>query len=185
MTDVDTAAGKLVGEIAQKMVTDAANRKLVAPDDDDAPGDDIQWVTTGVIRIWVAGKRYRIRRPFMGELRTLRGALADATDELQERSEAARQEANKINASIDAIRADDTKTDAQIAAAVKRARAKDRKIGDELTQFMDDMYLGWWAKVFDMLGLDGTPEQWPPWFADQTLPTRVMVHWRDVPKGPG
>ena len=165
----------------------AAVTKLFEPpeaidrDADDPDADGIEYVKSGIIRVWVAGTRYRLRRPFFGELRTLREAHQDLRDENDERTEDVRDLAKAINAEAGAIANDDPDRRAKLRELKKRDRAAAR----ELIGFREQGQLDWWAQAFDALSLDGTPGQWPAWAIDEVLPIRVLNHWRTVPLGPG
>jgi hypothetical protein len=172
----------------------------------DVPDDDgMETYGAGWAKATVDGTTYRLRRPFMGEMRDLRLALEGLTDEVTlhtERSESMRRRLQRIEArartELQAAQSkvlagdDDAPTEDQIAALedrlmdeVHNTRAKDREAGRTLVQIADDNRARWWTDVFTVLGLDGVPPQWPAWFADPDGPHRMMTHWRQNPLAHG
>jgi hypothetical protein len=172
----------------------------------EVPDDDsMETYGAGWAKAQINGATYRLRRPFMGEMRDLRLALEGLTDEVTlhtERSESARRRLQRIEArartELQAAQAKvlagdaDAPTEDQIAeledrlmGEVHNTRAEDRKAGRTLVQIADDNRARWWTDVFTVLGLDGVPPQWPAWFADPDGPHRMMTHWRQNPLARG
>jgi len=172
----------------------------------EVPDDDsMETYGAGWAKAVVDGTTYRLRRPFMGEMRDLRLALEGLTDEVTlhtERSESARRRLQRIEArartQLQAAQAkvmdgdEDAPTEDQIAELedqlmdqVHNTRTEDRQAGRTLIQIADDNRARWWTDVFTVLGLDGVPPQWPSWFADPDGPHRMMQHWRQSPLAHG
>lgn len=154
-------------------------------DDDGVDVDRIELVKSGLVRVHVDGKRYRLRRPFFGELKTLRLALADVSDDLNDRRMETQLAAKRMMAENERINSDDTLDEAERLRLLQAIRREDRQLGRQLTDDADDARMAWWAQAFDLVGLDGQPEQWPGWFLDARLPDHVLTHWRSAPLGRG
>lgn len=156
----------------------------VEPEAGDPAGDNIEFVRTGVIRILAAGNRYRLRRPFFGELRRLRTAWQDYDYEVQDRSDEARDLSKRIKADIEAMSPDDPERTKKLRAL----RDESRAAGREHEEFVENGFLAWWVQVFELLTMgDGTPgpDETPGWLIDHTLVAKVFAHWRSVPLGHG
>lgn len=154
-------------------------------DDDGVDVDRIELVKSGLVRVHVDGQRYRLRRPFFGELKTLRLALADVADDLNDRRMETQLAAKRMLAENERINADDSMDDAARLAALQALRKEDRQLGRALTSDADDARIGWWSQAFELVGLDGVPADWPAWFLDARLPDHVLAHWRTAPLGRG
>lgn len=167
--------------------TDTPDLTLVTTDDpeDDEPGDRVELVGNGWTRFHIDGQRYRLRRPFFGELRTLRLAQEAGNDELSELADQGRLAADKIAEEAEKIDQDTEMTPGRRNTAIRKLRAKNIQEGRKLTVATEDMHLGWWAKVFETLAVDGTPSDWPAWIIDPKLPNQVMQHWRSAPLARG
>lgn len=181
------AAQQLARFLAAAADEATARPVVVDADASDPAGDSIEFVRTGIIRVTVAGKRYRLRRPFFGELRTLRGAYQDAMDELGDASDEAKAELAEIRAEYDETPEPDRKTSE--AAFTRRVRAVNRG----LETLQEDTYLAWWAKAFDMLAMESHGpglEEMPAWMAsnppgETSLIVEVLNHWRSNPLARG
>lgn len=175
------------------------NGKVDAAPDDEPEG---QWqlYATGGASVKIDGKVYRLRRPDMGQIRKLRGALAGTADSIRYRSEASqlaqlkRQAAEeKLSADLDRLVAMDPKPkpedyEAQLDAIFAERRElddADRAAGRALTDAIDDAYSEWWHLVFETLTLSGIPDRWPSWAGDAISAQQIMQHWRDNPLARG
>jgi hypothetical protein len=154
-------------------------------DDDGVAIDRIELVKSGLVRIHIDGKRYRLRRPFFGELKTLRLALADVSDDLNDRRMETQLAAKRMMAENERINSDDSLDDEARLKALQAIRREDRELGRGLTNDADDARIAWWSQAFEVVGLDGMPEQWPGWIVDARLPDHVLQHWRSAPLGRG
>jgi hypothetical protein len=169
---------------------------------DDAPADELegQWqlYATGGASVKIDGKVYRLRRPDMGQIRKLRGALAATADSIRYQSEASqlaqlkRQAGDeKLSADLERLVAMDPKPEdyeAQLDAIFAQRRElgdADRQAGRGLTNAIDDAYSEWWRLVFETLTLSGIPERWPSWAGDAISAQQIMQHWRENPLARG
>lgn len=157
---------------------------LVEPDADDDeanPKELVEFVRTGLVRVWVQGKRYRLRRPFFGELRDLRTALEGMMDEVSQASIEATTKGDDLKRQSSEITDDDPDRNRKIV----ELRQADRKVAREFDAKIEDMRVDWWRQVFDRVSVDGAPDEWPAWVSDANLPAQVITHWRSVPLGRG
>lgn len=185
---------------AQAVETNRMRRPIAEPEEDES-GESITYVGTGWIRCMIAGRRYRLRRPFFGELRDLRTALEAQTDELTAKRQEAELGANhrgKRRAAVERKmlalqqRMDTEElTDELLAEHGDLVRENTAILNDstkanrELSAAADDLRIDWFRQVFEKLGVDGVPEQWPSWVADVNVPAEWTAHWRSVPLDPG
>lgn len=154
--------------------------------------DGLEFVHSGIIRFHFSPDRMiRVRRPFLGELKAIRLALADVQDDLTTiatkvtiEGRALQEEASALNERLEAgtVEVDEH---ADLLADI---RTRDR----ESARVMDDArevgILSWWTEVvFAKLAVDPIPDrdEFPGWILDPTLPQKCMNHWRTVPAGPG
>ncbi len=181
------AAQQLARLLAAAADEAAARPVVVDAEAEDPDGDSIEFVRTGIVRITIAGKRYRLRRPFFGELRTLRGAYQEAMDELGEASDEVKAQLAAIRAEFDGLPEADRK--GSEAAYTRRIR----KVNRDLEALQEDAYLAWWGQAFDMLAMEGHGpgvEEMPAWMASDTpgekpLIVEVLNHWRSNPLARG
>lgn len=165
------------------------------PNQTPTPGA-IEFVNQGIIRIHFPTPNgtedlvVRVRRPFLGELKTIRLRLDEIRDDLailsteiiaegaglaQEATELARQ------------RETDELTPQEHSAALADIRRRDRAAAIRLEDAREEKMLDWWSEIFSMLALDPVPDRmsYPAWILDATLTQTVLTHWRQVPSGPG
>lgn len=151
--------------------------------------DGIVLYGTGWARITIAGPdgaaTYRLRRPLFGELRRLRVALQGVQDTLAEAAANLAGEQVRLNqlAAAAADEAQEPPDDDEFTELRDTIRAASRRLLDD----SDDLRLHWWQQVFDLLGVDGTPDEdeWPGWVADPQMPAKIMEHWRSAPLARG
>lgn len=183
-----------------------------APDPPAAPAPDVDeplahdgpiFVTNGIIRFRMGDRVVRVRRPFLGELKMLRMALAATEDEISLRSEDARVQGNAMIGEGKELQrrlgAKEISEDDYKAAAADLAR-RDRDAATGLDEWREQRMLDWWTLVFSGdgegfrgLAMDPVPDQleWPVWILDggslsrPSLITKCLTHWRTVPTGPG
>lgn len=161
--------------------------------------DDVKLYGAGWVRVIVDGKDYRLRRPLVGELKDLRLSLERLTDEITEKSEAnytwqlrADRRHRQLNELLLKLPEDPDLTDDEFEAKVtewrgeqQRLRLDSRNKGRDLTTFADERRMAWWSEVFEVLGVDGPPPQWPAFFVDFMGPMKVTEHWRQNPLARG
>lgn len=171
----------------QPVVDDAALVTDADPEDGE-PVERIQLVHTGLIRVWVAGERFRLRRPFMGEFKRLRLALEDIGEEVNDQRLVAERAGRDVIADMNAWNAQDPTPDPDATAEHERGlRAKSRATAVAFNDAVDEARIGWWRDVFATLSLDGAPaeDRWPSWALDAQLPQQIVTHWRSTPLGRG
>lgn len=150
---------------------------------DDETGDRVDYVRTGIIRVWIDGERYRLRRPFFGEFKRLRLAVEDMNDEIDELSQRSVTLGQQITAEAETH--DRVKDPEAYAAWRVDSRRRQREVGRKLTDTAEQLRIGWWEDVWATLGLDERPADWPSWITNPDLPNRILTHWRMVPSGRG
>src|SRR5690606_36092534 len=121
----------------RNLIAGAQNTDLAEPDDDDPEGDRVDWVRTGMVRLWIGGTRYGLRRPFLGELRDLDLAHENALEDINDRNVEARLKADGLGERADKIDADKRMTPKTRAAEVRELRAEDRAIAREVTEYRE------------------------------------------------
>lgn len=164
------------------------------PSDTDADLVDVEgivFIKTGWVRFTIDGKVYRLRRPLFGELKALRLALEDVTDDINEKSAESTTMAIELEQEMHAAANAETKMTAAKRRQLTGKQAESRKLGRALVEFADEARMGWWTLVFTTLGVgdgqggDKVPADWPSWVVDVNLPGQIMQHWRSAPLAPG
>lgn len=165
------------------------NRGEMAEPDDDELGDEIVLVRNGWVRMTIAGRLYKLRRPFFGELRDLEASAESDRDVLTELNNTLRAESNEHLARAKEIEeeakglADDSPRKLELdeeatsltLAAFKRQTTIMRRAG-ELRE-------SWWRQVFETLSPPGheKPRDMPAWIDDAQMQQRIVDHWRTAP----
>jgi len=155
-----------------------------------AEQDSIDLRPTGLVRIYIATgdgdevKRYRLRRPFFGELKEIRLAAERMQEEIEDLSTKTATQARELGAEAEAVSKDETFSDEARREAETKLRRRGREVSEELLDFADSLRLEWWGMVFDTVSLDGSPEELPSWVVDPNLAPRLMNHWRTAPFRP-
>jgi hypothetical protein len=169
-----------------------AGPRLVDPDDDE-PGDEILFVRNGWIRVTIAGVLYKLRRPFLGELRDLEAAIDAGAEELK-----ALAEDLKVRERADQARADEIRAERDVEGV---APARIAELDDAATElalalqarFVEvhkksrDLRAEWWRQAFEMLTPPGhePPTSMPAWVGDVALQNQVITHWQSNPLARG
>lgn len=159
-----------------------------AVEPDSGEGDDlVQLVRSGWVRLRWSDQLVRLRRPFLGELKTLRLALEDASDAISDASEDTQLIAARL---IEEGKVIDAGEEGDVAERVKRRRAlqrESRDAGRKLTELAEEERVKWWRLVIEMLSVDDLPldAELPSWIVDVNLPNTILQHWRSVPLGRG
>lgn len=154
------------------------------PDDPAGTGDRIELVRTGLVRIWIGDvDRYRIRRPFFGEFKTLRLAIEDMNDEIQTESDKLTTLTRRI------VEEAQARPDGETPTAFAEWQAESRRATTtatrRLTEMAEDYRIEWWDQMWGLLSVDGKPDDWPAWVTDPNIGNRIMSHWRSSPLGRG
>lgn len=156
----------------------------------DDPGDDVErpleFTNSGLIRAWVMNTdgsetRYRLRRPFLGELEKLRLSAERAEDEVADGRSILERHGRRIMAEVTRITEDESLDDEAKADAEVALRTESRTVAREATSRFDGLRAEWWSEVFGLLSLDGAPTEMPGWIVDPGLISAVMQHWRTAP----
>jgi len=159
------------------------------PEDDEDAGDELQLAKNGWVRFRVNGERYRLRRPFLGELRDLRLALEDVQDQIGEAAEDVQLIATEMMEKSQALEKDESATPAAVVKGRRKMQRESTAKGRELTLLAETLRIGWWERVFATLDVDKAnhtdPVDLPAWIVDTNLPGQVLQHWRDVPLARG
>jgi hypothetical protein len=169
-------------DVTDTPVVDPATEDDTEPADDET-GDRVDYVRTGIIRVWIDGERYRLRRPFFGEFKRFRLAVEDMNDEIDDLSQKSIALGQQITA--EAETQDRAKDPEGYAAWRVDSRRRQREVGRNLTDTAEQLRIGWWEDVWATLALDERPPDWPSWITNPELPNRILTHWRMVPSGRG
>lgn len=163
--------------------------------------DGIEFKDDGTVTVSDGGNVERLRRPTIGELRTLMGKLevvADTIFELAERRQAQdvairRRMEQAEAAEQEAIDGADEPAGPLEERAERRLADKRElsKIGDEFTKQVDELHLTFTLSAFEMLSAQNTTwttldvEKLPAWMASRDLPVKLRRHWQTVPSPAG
>jgi len=147
------------------------------------PGDQVELTRTGWVRMTIGDRRYRLRRPMLGEIRDIRMSLEDMSDEIVALSTDALTASQALKAEQQSLAEADDTPDRN--AQLIDLRRRDREAARALDAKTEQIRVDWWASVFAKLSPDGLPTEWPSWIVNPDLPGTVMRHWRAVPLAPG
>lgn len=175
---------------ALRKIGEGSKPDLVEPEEGEDGDTGPRFVTNGGVRFEITGRdgtsqRFFLRRPFLGELQDIDLAHESMIDELNAVSNKTTQQAERLKAQATQAEANEALTDTQRSKKIRDLRGKDRKLAQEMRHQRTDLLVKWWAHVFELLCVDGSPEEWPAWISDLTLPGKVMEHFRTVPLGRG
>lgn len=140
----------------------------------DAPTvpDGLELRKDGTARLTIDGKGWRLRRPKLGEFRTLR-TLA------QERDDERRDQAQTLMDGLTPDPGKDAKPE-QRRTYLTAVTA----MGRQLEELTDSLNEAWLTKAFAMLAdSDGIPDpdDWPAGLQSSDTIGQLMEHWRSVP----
>lgn len=151
------------------------------------PDDPVQLRPNGTVFCQIAGKRYRLRRPKMGEYRRLRESLQDMTDALDDALEHVAVQQARIRtrqSEMSERHATGELTDAEQAEWMD-LRLQDRNLGREASRMVEQRRLEWLAEAWAMLSMDGPlpddPDEAEAWLLDTQLANKLLQHWRTTP----
>jgi hypothetical protein len=156
--------------------------ELAEPTPEESGASRIQFVRTGLIRLYVEGVTFRLRRPFFGEFKALRLAFEDVLDEISEAAADSMNVQREVSAERQASVNDPPET---LASKEREWRKRTRESSRALNDRAENVRIDWWRDVFETLSLDGTPELLPSWVIDPMLPNEFILHWRTAPQGRG
>lgn len=167
------------------MVTGNGTQEMVK---DDLPEVELKPNGTVVCRIVDPdgnSRPIRLRRPFLGELRTVRAALDEVNDETRAQLEELAERGRAI---------DEARTAEKLDGEAARTRAREDRatglaMGREVSAAVDKLRIDWWRTVFGLLAMNGDlpddDDHLPAWFVDPNAMGRVIDHFRTVPFGSG
>lgn len=155
-----------------------------APSSPADESDDFTTFGAGWARCTIDGHEYKLRRPMMGELRTLRVALEAVEDEIAGARQELERSADQVTQDIIAT-ADDPIEKRQ--ARQEELRLAGREANHRVLEVADGARLGWWTQVFETLGVSKpkVPKDWPAWILDPDGPSTLVQHWRGNPLARG
>lgn len=164
---------------------DAHDDPTSGPGDDETLDGRIQFVRTGLTRVWVRGELFRLRRPFFGEFKKMRLALEDLVDEISELAQSSMAVSRQVAAEREALGA--SPEPELLASSETEWRKRQREAQRNVTDRADALRLEWWVLVFDTISLDGKPKksEWPAWVTDPSVAVEFIAHWRSAPQGRG
>lgn len=173
-------------------------------DQEDDEGGLVQFVRTGWVRfpavVAMPDERrvWKLRRPFLGELRKLRQAWENAELELDEAKLEFLEATQGHEAAVTAAKA--LLSDLERNRAVLDANKIRRKALHEMEDRQAKVRMEWWVAVFRTLCVDWVGQlgqvpddgdnghvpvpdgwEWGTWVEDPDLPIHVLNHWRSVP----
>lgn len=166
--------------------------------DADATFQALNLLSNGMVRLNLddAGE-VMLRRPKIGELRTLMESLAEHNDAIMAHSHERQAEQEEYRAEWSRLDEEDWEPQGDTAeeriierkerhARIAELRHLDRQAGRVSERFSDDHAYAWLVEVVDALGIgDPLPDDPPGWLASPQLPARLTRHWRTVPSAPG
>lgn len=127
----------------------------------------------------------RLRRPFLGELRSIRSAL----DEVNDETRALFEDLGERGQEIDVARQAENLEGDEARTRAREDRAKGLAMGRETAAQVDKLRIDWWRKVFDLLAMNGDlpgdDDVLPAWMVDTNAMGQVIGHFRTVPFGSG
>jgi hypothetical protein len=151
----------------------------------EADDERIDLRPTGLVRIFIEDdegtKRYRLRRPFFGELKAMRLAMEHVVDEIDDVRERTIADGQALAEEAKAAADNAELPDEERRQTIDKLKRRGRELAHDLIDQADELRLEWWSKVFDTVSLDGTPEQMPGWIVDPNLMQKLMAHWRAAP----
>lgn len=151
----------------------------VGVDDEAGVREGIAVPENGTIRLWIDGRRYKLRRPRAREFRNLREAFHDASEDISRFAE--EQDAwDRQLAARSAAR--DAAGETPITSEERRERRqRNRKMAEDIEAVM----FGWWQHTWEVLGEDDKPfpdpDDLPIWLGTIAAANQALNHWRSVP----
>lgn len=133
----------------------------------------------GTVTCTVAGKRHRLRRPTMGELRALREAQVACEDDVVDAFAPFRQRLADLDAAAN---------EADEADEARAKRKEWRETNAEALAAIEGARVGWVREVFTTLSKVDLPDDdadLEPWMASADLAAMLIEHWRSVPLARG
>lgn len=137
----------------------------------------------GTITCTVGEKRYRLRRPLLGELRTLLESLAQSDEDALDVIDTYRDELEELAGRVDA----EDRTER------RAARRERRGVLGKQTREVEAIRAVWIREAFALLAKPALPDPatddptdgLEPWMVGVEIAVSLAAHWRAVPAGPG
>lgn len=162
-------------------VAEALTSVIPTSPDKDVRTQGPVFLNSGAIRVTIEDTEYRLRPPKMKHLKDLRIGLEDLADDLRDLAARTRFDQRSVNKEADTL---DEDSETYLERS-RELRVESRKRARALMDDMEDLRLGWWSRVWELLCDKPTPDEWPAWMLDNTLPAVFMQHWRTVPLARG
>ena len=132
--------------------------------------DGIELNPLGTVTVTLDGKDYTLQRPKLRQYRYFR-------DQIRELSVSAVEHLTQLRERLEASE--------EGSEEFKSLEAEINKVSQNSFELTS---VPWLKEVFDQLGnpLPEDHEDWPAWLAaDQSIPSKIITHWRTVPLAPG
>ena len=161
------------------------------PEGEQEAGEGVVLVRTGWIRFTIGGDLYRLRPPFLKELKRLRFALEEMADNLADVQEDVEATGLAIAEEQVALEQKADLTPTQRAAERNALRKRSREAARALNEQREAETLSWFRQAFKTLCVDDTSkwiddfDEYPSWATSGILPHTMMRHWRAAPLGRG
>lgn len=154
------------------------------PDENDTKVTDLEFPNdlelhkNGTVTVHLEQGRIQLRRPKLGEFRPLREAFWEI-------SEAVGDKSVELQAAKDSLRLElEAAGDTPEADLVRKIRAEDRRLGQELTTYGEDLYLEFFKQTVTKLATAGSlpdDDDLPPWVTKGATCAYLVNHWSAVP----
>lgn len=168
---------------------------VLAEPDEDELGDDLVFVRNGWLRVMVAGEVYKLRRPFLGELRDLElsretdnETLVAANKEMREKTSELLKRAHEIEIEARGLNGGNPERKSELDHEATQFAFEATRLSRQVIRQAQDLRAGWWEQVFQTLAPPGrkrVPKQLPSWVGDGQLQQRVIEHWQSSPLARG
>lgn len=161
----------------------------VVPEEERSPAE---LLNSGLVRLHIGDRRYRLRRPFMGEFRRIREAFLEVNDELSDLAMDVQLQGTRIRDRVAELNQRQIGADAPLTSdeldELKKLRQEDRTIARGLTARREELYQQWLTDVFAVLSMDGPlpgDDTSEPWLLDPQFIAELVRHWQTRPLARG
>ncbi len=142
----------------------------------------------GTVTCTVAGKRHRLRRPNMGELRRLRELSTAVDDDVSAVLDPHRERFAELRADIARLEVAAESGDAT-PGELSELRREQQHLNNKLLPEMEAIRAAWIRDVFTTLAdppleastTDDPSDGLEPWMVEPTIAGLLQVHWKAVP----
>lgn len=190
----DESVVKLAGQLAAQLQSTQVD--LAEPEDDEL-GDDLVFVRNGWLRVTIAGETYKLRRPFLGELRDLElsreadiETLTELSKEMHKKTDEMQRRGAEIQAEARSLNGGDPDRKRTLDQEASHMALEASRLSREVVRKAQDLRAKWWEQTFETLTPPPKrrrpkPEQLPSWVGDANLQQRVIEHWQSSPLARG